>query len=371
MLGAQPLYLPLFALSGDAVFAHQAMLVLTYACAFLAALALARDWTGSWCAALVTGTLFAFSPFRMGNLDQLQVLGNYWLPLVPLCARRAVVERGARWPTLLALALVMQALHSYYVGYAAFVASATMVAIVLLGDATARGGGRRSSCRSSRRRRSSRSRRCLRRRPAFASFAPPAPGLMRLYSARPGQTGATAAVLLALATLPFWRRGVRDGVGVPWIVALAAVGIVGHLLRSGTTIDVAGRTVTAPFGVLASFVQVSARCAARAVQRRRDAGCGGARRGRRGGRARAARKGTSARSASSRSRPWRSTRRCRTRFRSGRSRRPIGCRSRIAGSRPHRRGPCSSCRSTTNACRPRRRRRRRGSIARSTTGIRC
>ena len=61
MLGALPLYLPLAALSRDPIFAHQATLVLTFACAFLAALVLVRDWTGSWWAAVVGGTLFAFS----------------------------------------------------------------------------------------------------------------------------------------------------------------------------------------------------------------------------------------------------------------------------------------------------------------------
>jgi hypothetical protein len=252
MLGALPLYLPLAALSRDPIFAHQATLVLTFACAFLAALALVRDWTGSWWAAVVGGTLFAFSPFRAGNLAELHVLGNYYLPLVALAARRAVVTPGVRWPALLATVLVLQTLHSYYLGYAAFFAAATMAAVVLAGDATAR-----------------------RRWAALvvpiavagvvvalsalpyvhvvASFAPPPPELVRFYSARPGQTGATAAVLLALATLPFWRRGVRRGVGV-WLVALAAAGVGAHLLALGPTLDVAGRTVVGPFRVLAAFV---------------------------------------------------------------------------------------------------------------------
>jgi len=204
-----------------------------------------RDWTGSWWAAVVGGTLFAFSPFRAANLVELQVLGNYHLPLVALAARRAVVAPGVRWPAFFAAVLVLQALHSYYLGYAAFFAAATMAAVVLAGDAAAR-----------------------RRWAALvvpiavaavvvalsalpyvhvaSSFAPPPPELVRFYSARPGQTGATAAVLLALATLPFWRRGARRGVGV-WLVALAAAGVGAHLLALGPT-------VAGPFGLLARFV---------------------------------------------------------------------------------------------------------------------
>jgi hypothetical protein len=112
--------------------------VLSFACAFLATLALVRDWTGSWVAAVVAGALFAFSPFRAANLGELHILGNYYLPLVALAARRAIVTPGVRWPALLATVLVLQALHSYYLGYAAFFAAVTMAAVVLAGDAAAR-----------------------------------------------------------------------------------------------------------------------------------------------------------------------------------------------------------------------------------------
>src|SRR5262249_7845213 len=137
MLGAMPLYLPLVLALRDPVLAHQATLLLTFACAFLGALALVRDWTGSWPAAVAAGALFAFSPFRFGHLASLPMEGSCWLPFIPLCARRSVGP-GARWPVLLGIVLVLEALNSYYLAYLTFIGAAGFVVVVLAADPVAR-----------------------------------------------------------------------------------------------------------------------------------------------------------------------------------------------------------------------------------------
>jgi hypothetical protein len=195
------------------------------------------------------GVLFAFSAFRISNLDNLQTLGNYYLPLIPLCARRALVDGRRRWPILCALALVLQTLHSYYVGYAAFFATAILIGIALAGSAHAR-------------------RRwprlvgpvlvaavvvVLSALPYFSvrdedAIGPPADQLVRIGSAPLGRTGASTALVVALATLPFWRHG-APGVGAAWPIGLAAVAIASHLMALGPEIEVAGQRVVGPYAL--------------------------------------------------------------------------------------------------------------------------
>lgn len=252
MLGALPIYLPLALLSGDPVLAHQGTLVLTFAAAFLAMAALVRDWTASWTAAIVAGTLFAFSTFRIANLDNLQTLGNYYLPLIPLCARRSVTDSARRWPVCSALVLTLQALHSYYLGYAGFLTAAVLGGMVLIGCASARRQWRRLVVP------------VLIAAAAVAlsalpylvarqanALGPPASELVRIGSALPGRTGASAALAIALVTAPFWRAGSVAGV---WLVGLALVALASHLMALGPEIEVPGYTVTGPYALAAHLV---------------------------------------------------------------------------------------------------------------------
>src|SRR5262249_55747541 len=188
--------------------AHQVTLVLTFALAFLAALALVVDWTGSWSAGAVAGLLFAFSPLRGADLGGLQVLTTYHLPLIPLCARRALDGPGWLWPGLLAAALVLQTLSSYYLGYAAFAALTAIGAVVLGANPAARHRWGRLVLPAA----GAAAAVAVSALPYLAwsragVLAAPSPALLRLFAARPGHTGATPALVLALRTLPFWRRG--------------------------------------------------------------------------------------------------------------------------------------------------------------------
>jgi hypothetical protein len=252
LLGLQPLYLPIAAVAGDPLVAHQATLLATFAGAFLTMLALVRAWTGSWLAGATAGVLYAFGPFRM-LLPALQIEAAWLLPLVVLACERVGAGGGWRWRTCLAASIALQALASYYVGYATFAAVATMLpvalawrgarqhAVPLLG-AVALAAAAVVAC----------SLPYLAAR-AGGTLAPPDPAFVAAASARPGRTGATLALLLALATAPWWRRGLVGAAGA-WLVAVGVAGVIAHLLALGPRIDVGGTALPGPFAIVSALV---------------------------------------------------------------------------------------------------------------------
>ncbi|MFI5394415.1 MAG: hypothetical protein ACHQ9S_02680 [Candidatus Binatia bacterium] len=260
MLGVLPVYFPLAVLSRDPVFAHQATLLLTFAAAFLAMVALVRSWTASWPAAILAGVLFAFSPLRASHLSALNLEGNYYLPLIPLCAERTVSQPGWRWPVLLGVVLTVQGLCSYYVAYFAFLTIALLCATLWLTSAAARRRWR------------------LLLFPVLSAgvvvalsalpylvmqragaISPPSIDSLRTVfrtaSAEPGDFGIVSLALpLAAAALVYWRYGLRTQVDPAWIAALFVVAVVAHLLALGPEITVLGHSVPGPYTLGARFV---------------------------------------------------------------------------------------------------------------------
>jgi hypothetical protein len=234
MLGALPVYLPIALASGDPVLSHQATLVLSFALAFLSAAAIVWDWTACWPAALLTGTLYSFSPHRVAGLAGLQFLGDYYLPLIPFFMRRALGTGSLPSLVGLAVALVLVSLHSFYLGYAAFIACGVLLGVAVLFDAGSRRGAVKAVAA------------IALAAGAVSAVAVPYLGAHRVGTLTPSssewlllsatswtETGATPALLLALATAVFFRRGLRPEVGWIWAAALLGVAIVGHLLALG------------------------------------------------------------------------------------------------------------------------------------------
>jgi hypothetical protein len=253
MLGALPLYLPAYLLSRDPVTAHQVTLVLSVAAAALAMLALVRDWTTSWVAASVAAILFVSSGFWAAHLGALHIAGIYYLPLVPLLLRHASGERGRGSTIALVGVLVLQALHSYYLGYVAFLAALVLWVTVIATDAQARRGAARSAAAIG----IAAVLVALTAIPYLAArqaggLETPSDALIRMSSALPGRTGATVAVLLAAATLPFWRAGLR--VPTPWAVGLVVAGVTGHLLALGPEVRVLEQAVPGPYALARRLV---------------------------------------------------------------------------------------------------------------------
>jgi hypothetical protein len=255
MLGLLPLYLPLALATGDPVLAHQGTLLLTFACAFLAMLALVRDWTASWPAAILAGALFAFSAYRRGNIWAIQLLGSYYLPLIPLAARRAVTEPGARWPALLAVVLVLQSFDTLYFGFAAFAGTVALLTVVLTLDPAARRRWRRlvmpvalaaatvmlasvPYLRASR----------------AGTIRAAGPGVTLFNSSSVCDHGTSAtAVALAVGSILLWRRGLR-GVSGTWLLGLVSFGLCVHAIAVGPIVQIAGHVVPGPYVALARLV---------------------------------------------------------------------------------------------------------------------
>lgn len=255
MLGALPVYLPIAWAAGDPVAAHQGTLLATFVLSGLALAVLVEAWTGSWAAAFAAGAGFALSPFRLDHAGILPMTGVQYLPLVVLAAERTVSRAApGRWAAALALFLIVQALHSYYLAYASFVMTGVLLAVVLMADARARA---RAAWLAG----------------AYAAAAgvvaavsipyfvahggggeAPSPAFVQAASARPGRTGATGMALLALAAVPLWQRGTRGRVAGVWLAALAGVALVCHLLALGPTIALAGLTLPGPYALAAAVV---------------------------------------------------------------------------------------------------------------------
>lgn len=105
---------PLWIFSHDAIFSHNAILLLTYPLCATAMYALCRSLGAMRGAAFVAGLCYTFAPFRMDNNSHLQVLSMQWMPLAILAVIR-FVQRPTRWRgAAVVAALLLSALSSVY-----------------------------------------------------------------------------------------------------------------------------------------------------------------------------------------------------------------------------------------------------------------
>jgi hypothetical protein len=195
------------------------------------------------------------SPFRLGHAGILPMAGTQYLPLIVLAAERtANAAVPARWAALLGALLVVQALHSYYLAYAAFVMTGVLLAVAFAGDPRARArwswlvGAAGTAALVV----------VLVSLPYFAARGggsdAPNPAFVQLASARPGKTGAPAMALVALAALPLWRRATTGRVHGIWVLALACAAVACHLLALGPMIALGAITIPGPFALAAELV---------------------------------------------------------------------------------------------------------------------
>ncbi|HXH11940.1 MAG TPA: hypothetical protein VNP04_19525 [Alphaproteobacteria bacterium] len=127
LLGVQPIFAPVYLLSGNPLLAYNFLFLLAFALSGWAMFALVFAWTRAFGPSLVAGTLFTFAPGRLAQIGHIQLLNVFWTPLALLFVHRFLRER--RWLDLLVFALFywMQVLSSVYLGFMISIAVALYV----------------------------------------------------------------------------------------------------------------------------------------------------------------------------------------------------------------------------------------------------
>lgn len=116
------LALPVTLATDNPIFGYNLVLLAMFWLNAIAMYLLVLDWTGRRGAGLVAGAVYAFNPFNLGNLAQLQLVSLGWLPLAILYLRRVLAawrpsqERRhyLRNGAVFALFLILQSLSSIY-----------------------------------------------------------------------------------------------------------------------------------------------------------------------------------------------------------------------------------------------------------------
>jgi hypothetical protein len=121
LIGLLPITVPVQSLTGNPLLAYNVAFLSSFVLCGLAAYALARNLTGRRDAALAAGLVFAFGPYRMGQLSHIQMLAYYWAPVALLGLHRYLtahdVRRRIAWLCVFGGAWLMQAFSN---GYALF-----------------------------------------------------------------------------------------------------------------------------------------------------------------------------------------------------------------------------------------------------------
>jgi len=171
---------PLYALTGNPVYAYNVLFVGSLIASALAMHAFVRRITGAELAAYAGGLVWGFWPFHFSHLAHLQMQGLYFLPLTFLFLHRFVTSGRRRDAVMLGVTASLQTMISTYYGVIGAVALGTAAIVLLVVPA------------------------------ADSEGAPP--GAMRLV--RGFVLAALVGVLLILpVAIPYWQVQQREGFG--------------------------------------------------------------------------------------------------------------------------------------------------------------
>lgn len=111
------LSVPVFVLTDNPILTYNLMFLLSFILSACALYLLAYRLSGNRYAAFVAGLVFAFSPYRVGHLSQLQLLTMQWMPLALLYLDRYLGKRKAKDGLLFCAFFVAQCLSSFYYAF--------------------------------------------------------------------------------------------------------------------------------------------------------------------------------------------------------------------------------------------------------------
>lgn len=136
LLFAQTLQvLPVYALTGNLVLCYNLLVISSFVLSALGMYLLVRELVGDWRAAFLGGLVFAFLPWRFGQMPHVQVLATQWMPFTLYAMRRYF---DGRRPIALVGAAAALLLNNHSNGYF-LLFFAPFVAAYVLWEMTTRG----------------------------------------------------------------------------------------------------------------------------------------------------------------------------------------------------------------------------------------
>ena len=126
---------PFYYLTGNALFAHNMVLLLTIAACGAAMFWLVKEMLGRSDAAIVAGIVYAFNTYNFHEVPRLQLLSAQWLPLAILFLHRAFTTGGRKNFFLFGLCFILQGLScTYYLFYFGVLLALWLPAYILFGN---------------------------------------------------------------------------------------------------------------------------------------------------------------------------------------------------------------------------------------------
>jgi hypothetical protein len=129
LFGLSALCAPFRALGMGALASYNTLLIASFVLSGFAAYLLAYSLVRRWDAAVLAGVIYAFAPFKFAQLNHIQMLASYWMPLYLLCGHQYLAERRGRWIVAFFAAWIMQLLTCWY--YFFFLGLSAALALIL------------------------------------------------------------------------------------------------------------------------------------------------------------------------------------------------------------------------------------------------
>src|SRR2546430_7018795 len=116
LLGETLFFAPIFLSTHNPVLAYNITFYLTFLLCGINMYIMARHYTGKPFAAFVAALIYAFSPYRLGQIDHIHIVAGEWMPLAFLSLDLSLQQGRWRYWILFALFYLLQLLSSIYYG---------------------------------------------------------------------------------------------------------------------------------------------------------------------------------------------------------------------------------------------------------------
>src|SRR6266480_7990113 len=116
LLGETILFAPFFLLTHNPVLAYNITFYSTFLLCGINMYIMARHYTGKPFAAFVAALIYAFAPYRLGQIDHIHIVAGEWMPLAFLSLDLSLQQGRWRYWILFALFYLLQLLSSIYYG---------------------------------------------------------------------------------------------------------------------------------------------------------------------------------------------------------------------------------------------------------------